>query len=424
MKKIWLAVLVLLVSLTQVPFASADLSIIQPGPCPVIKFGNESTKPNTFNLGDNYLYCFPADFILQNGKPGPYWVRLDAISISQTRIIQNQKDDVIVSLFGQTNAANIDLSKLLDLQFDSQSTERMYSIPNNGNSTGTGKCDYGIHMNPEKSKLPDSTGAFTAIFIGGFSGCPVGDYSFAAGTPFDGQVEGIMMLKSLKGNLISIVPSEGFAVLGAGCKNLSQIGLLKNGSQTICAQINGKKIWSAIPGGKLQTPAVQSNVQKQITIKAGASCKTAGQISNAANGNFVCAVKGKSKVWVFLDGGTNPVKTSTQSTTKSSLPAPSKADQLKQTGCNSFPNAISTLQHASGGNYNSALINAQNVAGNIKQASLLDSKYALLDSAQYTIIQYAQATGWGGVGYNGDVNSVRAAIATFNAGCKTNLTLN
>ena len=108
---------------------------------------------------------------------------------------------------------------------------------------------------------------------------------------------------------------------------------------------------------------------------------------------------------------------------KTSAPTTSKADQIALVGCKTFPNAIVRLQNASGSSYNSALIAAQDASFNLVQAAGMDSKYQVLSNAQRIIIQYAQSVGWGGKGFSGDINTVRTALATFNSGCKANLSL-
>ena len=99
------------------------------------------------------------------------------------------------------------------------------------------------------------------------------------------------------------------------------------------------------------------------------------------------------------------------------------ADKYASTGCKTFPSAIVRLQNASGAGYGQALIAAQEASFNMSWAGRLDSKYQVLSNAQFIIVQYAQAVGWGGRGYSGDVNVVRTALATFNSGCNSNLSL-
>ena len=152
-------------------------------------------------------------------------------------------------------------------------------------------------------------------------------------------------------------------------------------------------------------------------VTPGTTCPKAGKVIVNSGKVFTCIKLGTKLYW---DNGVKPGSTNA---TTSATPTVSAADALVKSGCQSFPSAIVRLQNASGINFNPAFIAAQEAAGKISQAGSMDSKYASLSNAQRIIIQYAQAVGWGGSGYNGDINTVRTALATFNTSCNSNLSL-
>ena len=173
---------------------------------------------------------------------------------------------------------------------------------------------------------------------------------------------------------------------------------------------------SPIPSSKNSPTTTQSKSSIE-----GLTCKQPGVTKTSNSVKFACLLTNKKYVWVSL----NQISPNTSKSTPKPTPAKtvSQADSFASTGCKGFPAAIVRLQNSSGSAYNSALISAQDAAFNIIQAARLDSKYGILSNAQYIIIQYAQAVGWGGRGYSGDVNTVRTAVATFNSGCNSNLVL-
>ncbi len=154
---------------------------------------------------------------------------------------------------------------------------------------------------------------------------------------------------------------------------------------------------------------------------AGTTCSQPGLTKTSGNIKFACLLVNKKYIWVSLNNS------STANSSSESKPSPSKtiseADSLASKGCKAFPSAIVRLQNTSGSSYNSAFVSAQEASFSISQAARLDAKYGVLSNAQYIIIQYAQAVGWGGRGYTGDINTVRTAVATFNSGCNSNLVL-
>jgi len=163
--------------------------------------------------------------------------------------------------------------------------------------------------------------------------------------------------------------------------------------------------------------------QKSQTSIAGQTCSTPGQTKSIGKVKFACLIVGKKYQWTSLNGP------SSTEVGKSTVPSPkatvstSEADKLVAAGCKAFPNAIIRLQNSSGSTYNSALIAAQEAAISIPLAARLDGKYGTLSNAQFIIIQYAQAVGWGGKGYLGDINTVRTALANFNSSCGSSLKL-
>jgi hypothetical protein len=163
-----------------------------------------------------------------------------------------------------------------------------------------------------------------------------------------------------------------------------------------------------------------SSTQSKSSIE-GVTCTQPGITKTSNNVKFACLLTNKKYVWVSLNQS-SPT-TSSSSTKPSPAKTISQADSFASTGCKAFPAAIVRLQNSSGSAYNSAFISAQDAAFNIIQAARLDSKYGILSNAQYIVIQYAQAVGWGGRGYSGDINTVRTAVATFNSGCNSNLVL-
>ena len=153
----------------------------------------------------------------------------------------------------------------------------------------------------------------------------------------------------------------------------------------------------------------------------GTICNQPGLTKTSNKVKYACLLTNRKYVWVSLDNSTPA------SSNSSAKPSPSKtisqADTLASAGCKAFPSAIVRLQNASGSNFNSAFVSAQEASFNISQAARLDGRYGILSNAQFIIIQYAQAVGWGGRGYTGDINTVRTAVATFNSGCNSNLVL-
>ena len=175
---------------------------------------------------------------------------------------------------------------------------------------------------------------------------------------------------------------------------------------------------SPTPNAIIPTPSKKS----QASI-AGQTCAKPGQTRTIDKARFACLIVGKKYQWTAL----NP-----ESSTKSAEPsAPSSstssnstaADRLVLAGCKAFPSAIIRFQNSSGSTYNSALKAAQEASISITQAARLDGRYGVLSNAQFIIVQYAQAVGWGGRGYPGDINTVRTAVATFNSSCGSNLKL-
>jgi len=168
--------------------------------------------------------------------------------------------------------------------------------------------------------------------------------------------------------------------------------------------------------------ATVATQKPQVSLE-GQSCTKPGQTKVEKQIKYACLIVGKKYRWTSLSGpgSTEPNKGATPSPSATS--STSEADKLVAAGCKAFPNAIIRLQNSSGGTYNSALIAAQEAASNINQASRLDGKYGILNNAQFIIIQYAQAVGWGGRGYTGDINTVRTALANFNSSCGSSLKL-
>lgn len=173
---------------------------------------------------------------------------------------------------------------------------------------------------------------------------------------------------------------------------------------------------SPIPSSKTSS----SSTQSKSSIE-GKTCTQPGITKTSNNVKYACLKTNKKFVWVSLN------QSSPTNSSASSKPSPAKttsqADSFASAGCKTFPAAIVRLQNSSGSAYNSAFVSAQEAAFNIIQAAKLDSKYGILSNAQYIIIQYAQAVGWGGRGYTGDINTVRTAVATLNSECNSNLVL-
>jgi hypothetical protein len=166
------------------------------------------------------------------------------------------------------------------------------------------------------------------------------------------------------------------------------------------------------------TASVSTATKKSQSSIAGQTCSQPGQTKTVGNVKFACLVAGKKYQWTPINEPSKNASPSFKAT-----PGTSEADKLVAAGCKTFPNAIIRLQNSSGSTYNSALIAAQEAASNITQASRLDGKYGILNNAQFIIIQYAQAVGWGGRGYTGDINTVRTALANFNSSCGSSLKL-
>jgi hypothetical protein len=148
---------------------------------------------------------------------------------------------------------------------------------------------------------------------------------------------------------------------------------------------------------------------------ASTSCTKAGQLKKVAGSSYACVLKGKKLQWILVSGGST--------NQNNSKPTISEADKLKDRGCNSLPGALVRLQNTTGALYNKAIVAVQEASFYIDNAARLDIKYEGLRNAQMIIGRYVQAVSWAGNGYSGDLNTVRTALATFNMGCNTNLTI-
>jgi len=260
-------------------------------------------------------------------------------------------------------------------------------------------------------KLPIIASCPSGIY--GFSMMP--DFNFTDHDDYDVQMR--FELKTLPENLLRITNTIGTPVIGSNCSNLSQIALDINSKQIICAKISGKLKWSLVPGHPID---IAKEVTPTTSIMAGKSCTSAGKIEISGGASYVCAIVSKKKIWV--QAGNTPIKTGITPNSNTAT-SNSEADNLARDGCRNFPMAIVRLQNSSGQSFNPAFLAAQEAGFNISQAGRLDSKYLLLSNAQRIIIEYAQAVGWGGRGYLGDINVVKSALATFNSMCNTSLSL-
>ena len=259
--------------------------------------------------------------------------------------------------------------------------------------------------------------------------CGVGDIYFAV-IPSFGNVTGPTLRgKTLPGNRLTIKPAD--RIVGERCEQNEQGRMFDNpdGSIWFCVSESlgtGDFRWKLITGSTptqvlncMMTCSKVTVLPKQVTNSVSASqfsskspskalCPKVGKLMTVGSDKFKCVLNGKKLEWVNIS---KPAKTK------------SEASRMVATGCKSFPSAIVRLQNASGSSYNPAFIAAQEAAFDISQAGRLDSKFQILSNSQRIIIEYAQAVGWGGKGYFGDINVVKTALATFNSNCNSNLSL-
>ncbi len=213
----------------------------------------------------------------------------------------------------------------------------------------------------------------------------------------------------------------------------SSIALLKRFLQPLPALIRETKIssWNSetnrklfpvqlTPTPKAAPPTTTRSTQSSIE---GQSCDRPGETKSVGASKFACLIVGKKYLWTVLNQENPSGSTRSNEPSEKPTTTPSEADKLALAGCKAFPSAIVRLQNSSGSSYNPAFLAAQDAASKIALAARLDGKYGVLSNAQSIIIQYAQAVGWGGKGYLGDINTVRTAVATFNASCGSNLKL-
>lgn len=259
--------------------------------------------------------------------------------------------------------------------------------------------------------------------------------------PTTDQSSGFLLRgKTLSGNKLNVKSATRNE--GVLCESSDQSTQVKNsdGSIWICARgsftsffkwklVSGSKPVSVVnclmacstvivtPSQGLNSKTPPPTLTKEPVSKSStlSNCSKAGQLKKNGKDTYACVLDGKKLKWVPLAGGS--------SNKSSPKPILSEADQYASTGCKTFPSAIVLFQNASGASYNKAFMAAQEAGFNLSQAGRLDSKYQVLSNAQFIIIQYVQAVGFGGRGYSGDVNTVRTALATFNSLCNSNLSI-
>lgn len=154
-------------------------------------------------------------------------------------------------------------------------------------------------------------------------------------------------------------------------------------------------------------------------VVPGTKCPKVKATSVSGGKIFTCIKLGSKLYW---DNGVK-YKLDKSGSTPAPKQTVSEADRLVQVGCRAFPSAIIKLQNTTGATYNKVLMDADSASESIWYAGKIDNKYAPLSNAQRIIIQYVEAVGWTGNGYSGDVNTVKTAVATFNAACNSNLYL-
>jgi len=291
-----------------------------------------------------------------------------------------------------------------------------------------GLCDVSLSSSNPAAPAIDSSGK------GGWdlgitvpATCPSGNFHFVIdvqiGYPGDVATEALLELSTLPGNKLAISNGAPPPAIGSTCKNLSQIVLSNTADQVICSKINGKLIWSSIPGGKVAGSASAPTAKAAPTISAGQTCTTAGK-TQASNGQtFICGVAGKTKKWVAT--GTS----SSNNPPAAPAPAPSqpsKADIAMLNGCSSFPNAMTNLyKHQAFGDpfratWDFALQDALFHFVDAKNAD--PGKYAMLYNAAFLIYQNVKEGIFGGSGYiKASQFDLQNALATFNTACHTSL---
>ncbi len=415
-KNLFTALLLLMAIFSSITPAYADTLTPVHGDCSVL-YGAK----NSFGLvSDTQI----SGIFLDNNSCMPITLAVTGMTLSPNKITLAGKPQLIkIHLNFQANSPLItagllaaylhdDITPLQQSNVGGDLCDISLASANNSllalSSTGKGAWDFGIN-------LPAT--------------CPSGSFHFMIDVqvsyPLAAGTESWFELKTIPANKINILNSNPPPVLGSTCKNLSQVVLSSSGDQVICAKINGKLIWSNIPGGKLTGTSTAPSSKPVATISAGQACSTAGKIQSSNGKTFICGVSGKTKKWV-LTGSSGSSAPPTSSAQASNTKQPSAADIAMLNGCSSFPNAMTNLyKHQAFGDpfRPSASIALQTASGYFLDAKLGDpGKYALLQNAVFLIYQDVQESIFGGSGYiQASQFDLQNALATFNTACHTSL---
>ena len=275
--------------------------------------------------------------------------------------------------------------------------------------------------------------------------CPTGNYSLApdlwAPNPIGSEVQlagdgpassWLFAASELSSNRLTISKGSNLPTLNSACKNLSQVVLSADGVQMICAKISGHLTWSSIPGALTSTP--QSSATKAPNVKnvVGKSCAKPGQVQASATGQVICAIKGRTDVWLAL-----PSPKTSPSLGNSSIAATSKpssnaetnpsGDTLVQDACSTFPQAVLAIgKHDQPGDPEefASVSRAQEALMKFMLAKSQNSKYASLYTAANLLFRDAQAGTFGGSGtIDATGTDLQMAIDTVNLACNSDLSI-
>ena len=304
------------------------------------------------------------------------------------------------------------------------------SSPKDQSNVNPGLCDVSLaNSNPAAPAIDASGKGGWDLGINIPATCPAGNFHFMIDVEIDypgaTATEIFFELSALSGNKFSIVNGTPPPATGSSCKNLSQIVLSNTGNQVICSKINGKLVWSSIPGGKITGSATAPTSKAAPSISAGQTCPTAGKIQSSNGQTFVCGVSGKTKKWVLI-GASSSNSAPSGSPSNAPIQQPSASDIAVQNGCSSFPSAMTNLyKHEAFGDpfRPSADIALQTALAYFYDAKRFDpAKYAMLGNAAFLIYQDVKASIFGGSGYiKASQYDLQQAVALFNGACKTSL---
>ena len=362
-----------------------------------------------------------AGMYLENDTCVPTEFKISSIQLTPSKLELKGKPQIVsIRLEMNSNSSNLNV-EIADIYL--RIAGQTESLIAHGGLCGNGGLGSpgSLIINPKTANKPDSEGKIVFdMKIKVLESCPTGNYqlTIVSNHSYPGDWGGLGVtfeLDSLRGNSIAVVNRMQIPKLGGNCSASGKLIYDASSEPIVCSKVAGKLVWKSKSNTESPSPK-QSKMPESIS--AGQVCPSAGLVKKSGGSSFVCAVVSKKKIWVKTSSSK---ETTGNSSNESPAPKISRADLAAQAGCSTFPDAIVQFEKAVGQQYGPALIAVQKAAANIQLAKSLDGKYAPLDNAQYRIIQYAQAVGWSGRGYFGDANTVRTAIATFNATCGSSI---